>query len=81
MINTVEEPKEFQDNRYSEHCCFCGTGTRKWYRPKDVPVCDPCAEVFDPKDVPSKEFWCNSPQAEGKDPKNIRIKRAFMTTK
>jgi hypothetical protein len=49
-----------------EHCCFCASRTRFWHTPKDVPVCQPCAEIREASEVPSKQEWLRSPQAFGR---------------
>lgn len=41
-----------------EFCCFCWKPTTSWHEPKDVAVCESCAETHEPEDVPSKDAWC-----------------------
>lgn len=43
-----------------ESCAFCRRSTFFWYKPKDVAVCQPCAETVSSEDVPSKREWLNS---------------------
>lgn len=46
--------------RCLEHCCFCFAPTPFWHTRKDVAVCEECAPVHDPRDVPSKPEWCDA---------------------
>ncbi len=41
----------------AEPCAFCCKPTRYWYTPKDVAVCQACAEIHTPEEVPSKRDW------------------------
>lgn len=43
-----------------EHCCFCYRLTRFWYEPKDVAVCQSCADTHEPSEVPTKAIWCDA---------------------
>ena len=40
-----------------ERCSVCHTRTDTWYEPKDVPLCEGCAELVNHDDVPNKERW------------------------
>ena len=61
----IEREPGFPSWFETEHCCFCGAKTVHWHTPKDVAVCEPCAEIHEPVDVPSKAEWCASPQGRG----------------
>ena len=65
MIPLTPDPADFPPNLPPEHCCFCAGKTKLWYAPKDVAVCQICAEIRSPSEVPTKEEWCNSPQGRG----------------
>ena len=41
-----------------EWCCFCWEPTPYWHTPKDVAVCQECAMIHTPEEVPTKEEWC-----------------------
>lgn len=56
MIKVDLEPGDL-DQMASERCCFCRSGTRYWYTPKDVACCPECAVQADHVDVPSKDTW------------------------
>lgn len=55
MIEVIhdKEPKWLP----AEPCAFCKMPTRYWYAPKDVAVCQTCAEVKSEAEVPSKRDW------------------------
>jgi len=65
MIPLSPDPEDMPRNMPPEHCCFCGKATRMWYAPRDVAVCTACAETRDGSEVPTKDEWCESPQAFG----------------
>lgn len=65
MIPLTPDPDDMPRSMPSEHCCFCGRPTRMWYAPRDVAVCTGCAETREPAEVPTKDEWWDSPQAQG----------------
>lgn len=65
MIPLIPDPDDMPRSMPPEHCCFCGRPTRMWFGPKDVAVCTGCAETREPEEVPSKDEWWDSPQAQG----------------
>jgi hypothetical protein len=40
-----------------EPCACCGKLTATWYEPKDVALCNECAESVEDHDIPTKEQW------------------------
>lgn len=58
MIPLTPDPVDMPRSMPDEPCCFCGKGARTWYEPRDVAVCETCAETRDPSEVPSKTAWC-----------------------
>lgn len=42
-----------------ERCCFCRTQTQYWSKARDVAVCEPCADIHEEVEVPSKKEWCS----------------------
>lgn len=52
----------------AEACAFCKTPTRYWYAPKDVAVCQSCADSHEEHDVPCKRDWLNSNRAPSDKP-------------
>lgn len=65
MIPLSPDPDDIPRWLGSEHCCFCGAATRLWHAPRDVAVCASCAETHEEAEVPTKDEWCESPQAYG----------------
>jgi len=65
MIPLSPDPEDMPRHMPPEHCCFCAAPTRLWYAPRDVAVCTSCAETRDESEVPTKDEWCESPQAFG----------------
>lgn len=65
MITLTPDPDHMSNIMPPEHCCFCASPTRMWYKPKDVAVCVRCAETRNADEVPTKKEWFNSPQAKG----------------
>jgi hypothetical protein len=65
MIPLIPDPDDMPRHMPPEHCCFCGSATRMWYAPRDVAVCTSCAQMRDESEVPTKDEWCESPQAFG----------------
>lgn len=49
----------------AEPCCFCSAPTRYWFAPKDVAVCQACAEKREADEVPSKREWLNANRRPG----------------
>lgn len=43
-----------------EHCCICYARTLYWYLPKDVSLCQRCAESATVDQIPNKSEWLNA---------------------
>lgn len=61
------EPKPWEP--VQESCCKCGVGTRHWTElPERTPgeqvaLCEGCAKVTPPVEVPTKTAWCEAVRA------------------
>lgn len=55
MISLTHDGSSFPEP--AERCCFCRTPTRYWFQPKDVAVCQDCAEHMTVAEVPTKDEW------------------------
>lgn len=52
VVHDGTKPGEVQ-----ERCCLCRTKTRYWYTPKDVALCQQCAQTATAKEIPTKREW------------------------
>lgn len=65
MISVIHdnEPKWMP----AESCAFCKAPTRYWFSPKDVAVCQSCAEKHEACEVPTKREWLNANREVGQE--------------